>query len=51
MCIKSSSSKMHVEHLILELPLKAKGVRKRQDVLTLSNLDVRNRIVAKPRNN
>lgn len=42
---------MHVKHLILELPLKAKGVRKRQDLSTLSNLDVGNRIVAKPRNN
>lgn len=42
---------MHIIHLILELHLKVKGVRKRQDVLTLSNLEVGIRVVAKHRNN
>lgn len=42
---------MHVKHLILELHLKAKGVRRRQDVSTLSNLEAGIRIVAKLRNN
>lgn len=41
---------MHVKHLILELHLKAKGVR-RQDVSTLSNLEAGIRIVVKLRKN
>lgn len=51
MCISSSSCKLHVKHLILELHLKAKGVRKRQHLSTLFNLEVGVRIVAKPRDN
>lgn len=46
-----SSCKPRVKHLILELNLKAKGVRKRQHLSTLFNLEVKIRNVSKPRDN